>query len=88
MGKGYEQSISVLRMLNAMWRNIANRYGLYMDPESCEYYYSCNSWLAVHMSCYTSLVFNPQTSMCDYVQHVPSCQPQAVGDVVSPAEAN
>ena len=48
-------------------------YGLYMDPEDCSFYYSCNYWMAVHMPCYTDLVFNPETSMCDYRKYVPSC---------------
>ena len=49
-------------------------YGLFMDPESCAFYYNCNYWNAVHMPCYTGLVFNPENSMCDYLKVVPSCQ--------------
>ncbi|CAG7718305.1 unnamed protein product [Allacma fusca] len=47
--------------------------GLFPNPKDCSTYYQCNGGYAFLEECPPTLVFNPRTLNCDYLENVPEC---------------
>ncbi|XP_069125574.1 chitotriosidase-1-like [Argopecten irradians] len=47
--------------------------GIHSDPNDCSFFYECAAGLEFHERCSPGTVFNDQSNICDYPQHVPKC---------------
>ncbi|KAJ8734669.1 hypothetical protein PYW08_013919 [Mythimna loreyi] len=62
-----------------------NQYGFYsMNDGDCSKFIMCQEGLATIMDCPMGLVFNSQTSTCDWPANVPQCNPNVFKDITCP----